>query len=223
MAAAKGLDRSRPSSAKARLAIVKRLSAQTAAMTTVAVGEMETRHVWFRELDAEHRSWITLVARAGIDGFVTWFADPDPAGLATSDVFGSAPRELARRISLHQTVELVRTTIDVVETQIEEVMPRADRPVLLTAIVAYRREVAFAAAEIYAQAAELSGTWDARLETSVVDAVLWVSTAQAAATDDLAHTVDYGAVAQDIVGLIEGSVMWKNCCTRPAPSMVAAS
>ncbi|HEY5980557.1 MAG TPA: helix-turn-helix domain-containing protein [Microlunatus sp.] len=172
MAAAKGLDRSRPSSVKARAAIAKRLSAQTAAMTTAAVTEMETRHLWFQELDAEHRSWITLVARAGIDGFVTWFADPDPNGSAPSDVFGSAPRELARRISLHQTVELVRTTIDVVETQIEEVMPRADRPVLHPAIVAYSREVAFAAAEIYARAAELRGTWDARLEASVVDAVL---------------------------------------------------
>ena len=73
---------------------------------------------------------------------------------------------------LHQTVELVRTTIDVVETQIDEVMPRADRPVLHPAIVAYSREVAFAAAEIYARAAELRGTWDARLEASVVDAML---------------------------------------------------
>lgn len=173
MAAAKGLSRSRPASAKTRVAIAKRLAAQTSAMTTATIAEMETRHVWFRELDAEHRSWITLVAGAGIDGFVTWFADPDPDdGPTTSEVFGSAPRELARRISLHQTVELVRTTIDVVETQIDEVMPRADRPVLHTAIVAYSREVAFAAAEIYARAAELRGTWDARLEASVVDAVL---------------------------------------------------
>ena len=39
---------------------------------------MEARHHWFRGLDAEHRSWITLVARAGIDGFVNWFADPEP-------------------------------------------------------------------------------------------------------------------------------------------------
>ena len=81
MAAAKGLNRSRPSSPKSRTAIARRLSAQTAAMTTAAVTEMETRHVWFRELDAEHRSWITLVARAGIDGFVTWFADPASAGV----------------------------------------------------------------------------------------------------------------------------------------------
>lgn len=157
---------------KTRAAIARRLAAQTSAMTTATIAEMEARHDWFRELDAEHRSWITLVAGAGIDGFVTWFAAPDPDGPTTSEVFGSAPRELARRISLHQTVELVRTTIDVVETQIDEVMPRADRPVLHTAIVAYSREVAFAAAEIYARAAELRGTWDARLEASVVDAVL---------------------------------------------------
>ncbi|HEU5486448.1 MAG TPA: helix-turn-helix domain-containing protein [Microlunatus sp.] len=172
MAAAKGLNRSRPASVKTRAAIARRLAAQTSAMTTAAVAEMESRHVWFRELAAEQRSWITLIAGAGIDGFVTWFAAPDPSGPTTSDVFGSAPRELARRISLHQTVELVRTTIDVVETQIDEVMPRADRAVLHTAIVAYSREVAFAAAEIYARAAELRGTWDARLEASVVDAVL---------------------------------------------------
>jgi DNA-binding PucR family transcriptional regulator len=51
-------------------------------------------------------------------------------------------------------------------------MPRADRPILHAAIVAYSREVAFAAAEVYARAAELRGAWDERLEALVVDAVL---------------------------------------------------
>ena len=91
---------------------------------------------------------------------------------STSDVFGSAPRELARKISLYQTVELVRTTIEVVEDQIDEVMPKGDRPILHAAIVQYSREVAFSAAEIYARAAELRGAWDERLEALVVDAVL---------------------------------------------------
>ncbi|HKH54174.1 MAG TPA: helix-turn-helix domain-containing protein [Propionibacteriaceae bacterium] len=133
---------------------------------------MESRHQWFQRLDAEHRSQITLVAQAGIDGFVKWFANPDPRGPTTSEVFSSAPRELTRKISLHQTVELVRTTIDVVEAEIDELMPKGDRPVLHAAIVQYSREVAFAAAEIYARAAELRGAWDARLEALVVDAVL---------------------------------------------------
>ena len=66
----------------------------------------------------------------------------------------------------------MRTTIDVVETQIDEVMPKADRPILHAAIVQYSREVAFSAAEIYARAAELRGAWDERLEALVVDAVL---------------------------------------------------
>jgi PucR C-terminal helix-turn-helix domain/GGDEF-like domain len=171
-ATARGISKSLLPSAKTRGTIAKRLGAQTAAITTATVAEMEARHSWFRRLDAEHRSWITLVARAGIDGFVSWFAEPEPEGPSTGDVFGSAPRELARKISLHQTVELVRTTIDVVESQIDEVMPRADRPILHAAIVQYSREVAFGAAEVYARAAELRGAWDARLEAFVVDAVL---------------------------------------------------
>jgi DNA-binding PucR family transcriptional regulator len=171
-ASTRGINKSLLPSAKTRASIAKRLAGTTAAMTTAAMGEMETRHHWFRGLDAEHRSWITLVAQAGIDGFVKWFAAPEPLPPSTADIFGSAPRELARRISLYQTVELVRTTIDVVESQIDQVMPRADRPILHAAIVAYSREVAFAAAEVYARAAELRGAWDERLEALVVDAVL---------------------------------------------------
>jgi hypothetical protein len=171
-ASTRGINKSLLPSAKTRASIAKRLAGTTAEMTTAAMGEMEARHHWFRGLDAEHRSWITLVAQAGIDGFVKWFAAPEPLPPSTADIFGSAPRELARRISLYQTVELVRTTIDVVESQIDQVMPRADRPILHAAIVAYSREVAFAAAEVYARAAELRGAWDERLEALVVDAVL---------------------------------------------------
>ncbi len=171
-ATTRGINKSLLPSAKTRATIAKRLSAVTGQMTTATIAEMESRHHWFRRLDAEHRSWITLVAEAGIDGFVTWFAAAELQAPSTSEVFGSAPRELARRISLYQTVELVRTTIDVVESQIDEVMPRADRPILHAAIVQYSREVAFSAAEIYARAAELRGAWDERLEALVVDAVL---------------------------------------------------
>ncbi len=171
-ATTRGITRSLLPSAKTRASIAKRLSAVTGSMTTATTAEMESRHHWFRRLDAEHRSWITLVAQAGIDGFVRWFAEPEPQSPSTADVFGSAPRELARKISLYQTVELLRTTIDVLETQIDELMPKPDRPILQAAIVQYSREVAFAAAEIYARAAELRGAWDARLEALVVDAVL---------------------------------------------------
>jgi DNA-binding PucR family transcriptional regulator len=168
----RGISRSLLPSAKTRAAIAKRMTAVSGKMTTAAITEMESRHAWFSELDAKHRSWITLVAQAGIDGFVKWFANPEPERPSTADVFGSAPRELARRISLYQTVELVRTTIEVAEAQIDELMPRNDRPVLQAAMMQYSREVAFTAAEIYARAAELRGAWDARLEALVADAVI---------------------------------------------------
>jgi hypothetical protein len=171
-ATVRGINKSLLPSAKTRATIAKRLSSVTGAMTTATVAEIEARHSWFQRLEAEPRSWITLVAQAGINGFVRWFAEPDPVEPSTSEVFGSAPRELARRISLAQTVELVKTTIEVVEDQIDEVMPKADRPILHAAIVQYSREVAFAAAEVYARAAEIRGAWDARLEALVIDSVL---------------------------------------------------
>ena len=40
------------------------------------------------------------------------------------------------------------------------------------AVLRYSREVACAAAEVYAKAAEARGAWDARLESLVVDAVI---------------------------------------------------
>lgn len=196
-ATTRGIIKSLLPSAKTRAAIGRRLSAVTGAMATATVAEMEARHSWFVRLDAKHRSWITLVAQAGIDGFVHWFSEPEPAGPSTMDVFGSAPRELARKISLYQTVELVRTTIDVVEQQIDEVMPRADRPILHAAILHYSRELAFSAAEIYARAAELRGAWDARLEALVVDAVLRGETDEAVLSR--ASTLGWGAATTVVV------------------------
>ncbi|MDN6556778.1 MAG: PucR family transcriptional regulator, partial [Acidipropionibacterium acidipropionici] len=152
--------------------MAKRLAARTSAMTTDTLAQMAERHSWFRELSADDRSWISIVARNGIDGFVRWFADDEAEPYSPTDVFDVAPRSMTRKISLHQTVDLVRTTIEVVEEQITEKMPRGDRSVLSNAIVHYSREVAFAAAEVYARAAEQRGTWDERLESLVVDAIV---------------------------------------------------
>ena len=87
-------------------------------------------------------------------------------------IFEVAPRLMARRINLGQTVDLVRTTTTVVEEQIRELLPRNDRPALQVAILQYTREVAFAAAGVYARAAEARGAWDSRIEASVIDAVV---------------------------------------------------
>lgn len=156
--------------------MIKRLSAAAPQMTTATIAAMDAEHTWFTELDAERRSWIQLVARTGIDGFVDWFADDPGRDFRPTDIFDSAPRQLTRQITLQQTVELVRTTIDVVEEQIGLLLPRSDRAVLQSAIVHYSREVAFAAAEVYAKAAEVRGAWDARLEAMLVDAIVRADT-----------------------------------------------
>jgi len=133
---------------------------------------MEEGLPWYRGLGAQERSWVGLVAQAGITAFVDWYNAPSSRRTLTTDVFGAAPRELARILSLEQTVALVRTTIAVVESAIEELSDPADRPALREAILMYSREIAFAAAEVYARAAEARGAWDARLETLIIDSLL---------------------------------------------------
>lgn len=153
-----------------RVELAQRLSAQTGAMTTAVVAEIEARHPWYASLRAEERSWINVLATNGITGFVSWFvenADVDPGAL-----FDAAPRALVRTISLRQTVDLVRTTVDVVEAQIGLLMSGKDRRDLQAAIIHYSREIAFASAEVYARAAESRVSWDDRMEAMIVDAIV---------------------------------------------------
>ncbi|MFB6724644.1 PucR family transcriptional regulator [Kribbella sp. NPDC056345] len=149
-----------------------RLQGQTGALATAATAAMEDKLPWFRGLSAQDRSWIGLVAQSGITAFVDWFRDPEEHSSMPTRIFGSAPREFTRVISLHQTVDLVRTTIEMMETAIDDLLPPDDVPVVQQAMQRYAREVAFAAATVYAQAAEMRGAWDARLEALVVDSVI---------------------------------------------------
>ena len=141
------------------------------------MSRMETDLPWFAELSAEDRSWVGLIVQAGIRGFVDWYSReggrPAPGTTAVaSSVFGAAPRALAGVITLQQTVDLVRLSIEVVESNIDGIVDPDDAPDVHAGVLRYAREVAFATAEVYARAAELRGAWDARLEALVVDAVL---------------------------------------------------
>ena len=114
-----------------------------------------------------------MIVQAGINSFVTWYKEPAAATPITAEVFGAAPRALTGVVSLHQTVEMVRLTIEVVEENVVDGRRRgATPPSVREAVVRYAREVAFATAEVYARAAEMRGAWDARLEALVVDSVL---------------------------------------------------
>lgn len=167
-AAARGAHRTAPT----RADIANDLERAHGALATSAITRMDQQLDWYAALPAETRSVVGLVAQAGISAFIEWFRDPEVGSTITADVFGSAPREVAREVTLRQAVELVRSTVDVVEHYADGQADEAKRAMLREAVLRYSREVAFAAAEVYAQAAETRGAWDARLESFVVDGVV---------------------------------------------------
>ena len=153
-------------------ATLRRIERASGALATQSVARMDELLPWFRAMPADQRSWVMLVAQAGIASFVEWLRTPGDTPRLTGEVFGAAPRELARAVSLQQVVELVRVTVEVVETRVDSLAAPGDETSLREAVLRYSREVAFAAALIYAGVAETRGAWDARLEALVVDALL---------------------------------------------------
>ena len=153
------------------------LTRSTGELSKAAMERMERDRAWFAELGAENRSWVGMILQAGVRGFADWLRRGQPTerteGAAlTASVFGAAPRALTGTISLAQTVDLVRVSIEVVESEVDSMVAPGDAADLRVAASRYAREVAFATADVYARAAEARGAWDARLEALVVDAVL---------------------------------------------------
>ncbi len=151
---------------------VRRIERATGALGTAAMAAMDERLPWFRKMSAENRSWLGLVAQAGIAAFLDWIRHPERNRPAVTEVFGTAPRELARAVSLQHAVEMVRVIIDVVEAQVDELAAPGGEAELREAVLIYAREIAFSAAQVYARTAEARGAWDARLEALVVDSLV---------------------------------------------------
>ncbi|TIC85717.1 helix-turn-helix domain-containing protein [Nocardioides sp. GY 10127] len=180
----------------------------TGTLSTAATARMDSALPWFREMRAEDRAWVGQIVQNGVRSFVEWYAqdgadDPARSGTAlAASVFGNAPRALAGAISLQQTVDLVRLSIDAIEADIDSLLPPDEAQVVHGAVLRYAREVAFAAAEVYARAAEARGAWDARLEALVVDAVLRSETDEAI----LSRASALGWTAHDGVVVVLGQV-----------------
>ena len=151
---------------------VARIERAMGALGTAAIAAMDERLPWFRKMSAENRSWLGLVAQAGIAAFADWIRHPERTRPAATEVFGTAPRELARAVSLQHAVEMVRVIIDVVEDQVDTLAAPGAEAELHQAVLIYAREIAFSAAQVYARTAEARGAWDARLEALVVDSLV---------------------------------------------------
>jgi DNA-binding PucR family transcriptional regulator len=169
MTAEQPVRRSRP---RVHAETVRRMERATGALGTAAIAAMDERLPWYRNMSAENRSWLGLVAQAGIAAFLDWLRHPERNRPAVTEVFATAPRELARAVSLQHAVEMVRVIIDAVEAQVDELAAPGDERELREAVLTYAREIAFSAAQVYARTAEARGAWDARLEALVVDSVV---------------------------------------------------
>ena len=151
---------------------IRRVEEATAALATQSVARMDEELAWFRALPPDQRASVQLVAQAGISSLVAWLRGTDEGLHLTGNVFGTAPRELARSVTLQQTVELVQRTIAVTEQQLPHLAEPGDEDALLTEALMFSREIAFAAARVYATVAEVRGAWDARLEALVIDGLV---------------------------------------------------
>ena len=136
-------------------------------MSSATLARLERDLPWYKDMPPSRRSAVGMVAQAGITSFISWYDSPEATPWIASDVFGVAPRELLRSVSLQQTLQLIKVTVEVVEDYLHD-SPHE----LREGILHYSREIAFAAADVYARAAEARGLWDARLEALVVDSIL---------------------------------------------------
>jgi len=153
-------------------ATLRRLERSSGALATQAVARMDEELPWFRTMPADQRSWVTIVAQAGLASLVEWCRDPGRPPRLTGEVFGAAPRELVRVVALKQTVDLVKITVETMEDHVTSVAEPGDEEMLRMAVLQFSREVAFATAHVYASFAESRGAWDARLEALLVDALV---------------------------------------------------
>jgi hypothetical protein len=151
---------------------IRRIEQATGKLATQSVARMDEQLPWFRELPADQRSWVTLVAQAGLQSYVDWLRSPDDVLRLTGEVFAAAPQAMARAVTLQQTVELVRETIAVAEQQLPLLACNGDEDTVTEELLRFSREIAFASARVYAQAAESRGSWDDRLEALVIDSLV---------------------------------------------------
>lgn len=154
-------------------ATLRRVERAAGGLSTGALNRMQQSLPWFAAMPPQQRSFVGLVLQAAIADFVGHLRSAATSPQLASGVFATAPPEMARLVTLQQTVELIRTAVGAIEDAIADLAAPGDEALLREAVLRYSREVAFAAAEVYAHAAEQRGAWDARLEALVVDAVLW--------------------------------------------------
>ncbi|WP_397428845.1 helix-turn-helix domain-containing protein [Pseudofrankia sp. BMG5.37] len=153
-------------------AVIRRIERASGLLANKAVARMSELLPWYPGMSARHRADIQLVVQAGIASFVEWCRRPEHARDLSSDVFRVAPRELVRAVTFRRLVDLVRVAVETIEAEVPNIVEPEHEQRVLTDVLRYSRDIAFAGAVVYARVAEERGAWDARLEALVVDHVV---------------------------------------------------
>jgi DNA-binding PucR family transcriptional regulator len=182
--------------------VLRRLNQYSGRLATEAVAAMQDRLPFFAGLEASQRASVHLVVQTAVVNFVEWMCNPQSNVSYTAQAFEVVPQDLTRRIPLRQTVEMVRTTMEFFEEAVP-LLARSDEQVtaLTAGILRYSRDLAFAAASAYADAAEARGAWDTRMEANVVDAVVRGDVGPELQSQAATLNWDATAAATVIVGL----------------------
>ncbi|HET7414964.1 MAG TPA: PucR family transcriptional regulator, partial [Arthrobacter sp.] len=97
-----------------------RLRSNIGSLSTTTLRQLDSSLPWYRHLRPDERSALGLIAQKGISSFVSWYERPSSPAWVLSDVFGTAPTELTRSISLQKALQLIRTVVQVVEDQVPD-------------------------------------------------------------------------------------------------------
>ena len=181
--------------------LLRRVKQYSGRLATEAVHSMTDQLPYFQDLEAQQRASVQLVVQTAVVNFVEWLQDPEGNLKFTVQAFQAVPQDLARRITLLQSVEMVRVAMEFFEKWLP-LLARNDAQLraLTEAVLRYGREIGFAAAAIYASAAESRGAWDSRLEALVVDAVVRGDTGPTLLSRAAALNWDADATATVVVG-----------------------
>src|SRR3954471_8957124 len=127
-------------------ATLRRIELASGELAATCLAEVDPPQPWFAELPADQRAGVALVTQTGVANFVAWLGERGEPIRLTAEAFRIAPHDLAERLSLRQTVDLVRIATEVFERHLPPLAAdEAERRVLVDAILRFGREIAFAA------------------------------------------------------------------------------
>ena len=182
-------------------ATLRRLKQHSGRLATEAVQAMTEHLPFFGTLEASQRASVQLVLQTAVVNFAEWVRNPLSNVGYTAEAFALVPQELSRRIALAQTVDMVRVSMEYFEAAVPVLGRNEEQRIALSVgILRYSRDLAFAAASSYADAAEARGSWDSRIEASVVDAVVRGDTGPELLSRAAALNWDTTAPATVVVG-----------------------